>query len=53
MTTPSRSRIADLFMVFGNAVAAASAVRVGRQPASRDLRALGIDPEQFRRIGRI
>jgi len=48
----ARSKIADFFSVFGNAVAAAAAVDNGRQPRARDLRGLGIDPEQFRRIKR-
>ncbi|MBX3567163.1 MAG: hypothetical protein KF914_03845 [Rhizobiaceae bacterium] len=42
--------IAGLAGVFGNAVAAAAAVNGGRQPRSRDLRALGIDPQAFRDI---
>jgi hypothetical protein len=46
------ARIGGLFSTFGSAVAAASAVDNGRQPKARDLRALGIDPEQFGRIGR-
>lgn len=46
----SRNRIYDLVSVFGSAVAAASAVSGGYQPRSRDLRTLGIDPEQFRKI---
>jgi hypothetical protein len=47
-----RARLGELFTVFGNAIAAASAVSQGRQPAARDLRGLGIDPEQFRQIKR-
>jgi hypothetical protein len=53
---PSRrhitARIGDFFDIFGSAVAASSAVRNGRQPQARDLRTLGIDPEQYSRIGR-
>jgi hypothetical protein len=52
MSSHNRSAIVELIGIFGNAVAAASAVRQGRQPRARDLRALGIDPEQFRRISR-
>jgi hypothetical protein len=44
------SRIGNFFDLIGSAVAAASAVDRGRQPAARDLRALGIDPERFRQI---
>jgi len=47
-----RSVLAEFVNVFGNAVAAASAVSHGRQPKARDLRALGIDPAQFRSIRR-
>lgn len=45
-----RARLGEFFSVFGSAIAAASAVENGRQPAARDLRALGIDPERFSRI---
>jgi hypothetical protein len=50
MSNSARSRILDLLSTFGSAVAAASASSQGRQPRARDLRALGIDPEQFRKI---
>ena len=46
------SRILDIFDGIGAAFAAAGAVRNRRQPDARDLRRLGIDPEQFARIGR-
>lgn len=46
----TRIKIGDLFDIFGSAIAAASAVDARRQPKARDLRALGIDPEQFRKI---
>lgn len=46
------SRIGGALTTFRSAIAAASAVDNGRQPKARDLRALGIDPELFRRIGR-
>lgn len=46
------SRIVSFIDIFGSAVAAASASEAGRQPRARDLRRLGIDPEQFGRIGR-
>ncbi|MEQ1954082.1 hypothetical protein [Mesorhizobium sp. CN2-181] len=51
MSTRTRRTIGEFIEIFGSAVAAASAVERGRQPAARDLRTLGIDPEQFRRIG--
>ena len=47
-----RMRLGELFAVMGNAIAVASAVDQGRQPAARHLRGLGIDPEQFRGIKR-
>lgn len=52
MSARKRSAIAELISVFGNAVAASSAVSHGRQPNARDLRALGIEPAQFRTIKR-
>lgn len=50
MSTSARSRIFGLLSAFGSAVAAAAASSQGHQPKARDLRALGIDPEQFRTI---
>lgn len=52
MNRPANSRLAIFFGVFASAAAASAAVERGVQPQSRDLRKLGIDPEQFRRIGR-
>lgn len=54
MTVPTarRSRIAGFLSAFGSAIAASAAVERGAKPKARDLRALGIDPEQFGRIGR-
>ncbi len=52
MSHRKRSGLETFFGVFGSAVAAAAAVSRGGRPRSRDLRALGIDPEQFRKIGR-
>lgn len=46
------SRLSSFFSIFGSAVAAGAAVERGAQPQGRDLRRLGIDPEQFGRIGR-
>ena len=48
----TRAGIAEFVSVFGNAIAAASAVSHGRQPNARDLRGLGIDPARFREIRR-
>lgn len=47
----TRTKIGELFDIFGSAIAAASAVEARRQPKARDLRTLGIDPERFRQIG--
>jgi len=49
MTTRT-STIAEVFAIIGSAFAAAAAVDGGRRPRSRDLRNLGIDPEQYRAI---
>lgn len=46
-----RSTFGEIFAVIGDALAVAAAVRQGRQPAAHHLRGLGIDPQQFRRIG--
>lgn len=52
MGKPVRSRFTDLFSAFGSAIAVSAAVERGARPESRDLRRLGIDPEQFGGIGR-
>ena len=49
--TPIRSAFSEILQIWGDALATAAAVRQGRQPAERNLRGLGIDPEQYRRIG--
>jgi hypothetical protein len=46
------SRLGEIFSLMGDAIAAAAAVRMHRQPDAHTLRRLGIDPEQFARIGR-
>lgn len=51
MLDQKRRSLADLFGAFGSAFAVAAAVERGSQPKSRDLRNLGIDPEQFGKIG--
>ena len=50
--TRKPSLLRDLFSMFGAANAAAAATHEHRNPRARDLRALGIKPEQFRAIGR-
>jgi hypothetical protein len=50
--TRKPSLLRDLFNVLGAASSAAAATREHRAPATRDLRTLGIAPEQFRTIGR-
>ncbi len=45
------SAIGEFLEMFGSAVAVSSAVENRRQPASRDLRNLGIDPTEFRKLG--
>lgn len=52
MNTKGNNRFAGALRLLAHAVAAAGAVESGRTPRTRDLRGLGIDPEQFRRIGR-
>ncbi|MBF0679424.1 MAG: hypothetical protein IR164_10860 [Devosia sp.] len=39
--------------LFGSAAASAAAVEAGRAPKARDLRTLGIEPDAFRRIGKL
>lgn len=41
-----------LFALFGAAGNAAAAAEFGRRPGNRTLETLGIDPEQYRQIGR-
>jgi hypothetical protein len=52
MTIKARSRIAGTLRALAHAVAAAGAVESVRKPQKRDLLGLGIDPDQFGRIGR-
>jgi hypothetical protein len=49
---PGKSRVARFYAVFTAAFAAAEAARAGRQPDRRHLDALGIDPGDYRTIGR-
>jgi hypothetical protein len=52
MAKRSFSTIVSLFDIFGSALAVSRAVEGRRQPSARDLRNLGIDPANFRHIGR-
>lgn len=45
------SAIGGFFDVIGSAMAVSRAIESGRQPTSADLRVLGIDAKQFRKIG--
>jgi hypothetical protein len=44
------NRFGRAFAQFGSAVRASAALRVGHQPAAKDLETLGIDAKQFREI---
>jgi hypothetical protein len=46
----NRTRLGEIFTIIGDALATAAAVSNGHQPKARNLRGLGIDPEQFRKI---
>ncbi len=48
--TTKRTTLREVLDLIGDAIATAAAVRGGHQPNSRNLRGLGIDPEQFRKI---
>ena len=53
MSTRHRpSRLGELFLLIGNAIAAASAISHGRQPHAGNFQRLGISAEEFRRIKR-
>lgn len=52
MKTRFFNQTAELFALIGAAGRAAAATEAGRVPSRETLRALSIDPEQFRRIGR-
>jgi hypothetical protein len=47
-----RSTFADLLGLLGSAISAAAAEESGRSARSQDLRRLGIDPIEFRKIRR-
>ena len=46
------SLVSEILTVIGDALASASAVQQGRQPKANNLRGLGIDPAEFRKINR-
>ena len=46
------STISRFFNTLGSAISVAGAVENHRAPKARDLRALGINPVEFSRIGR-
>ena len=46
------SLVSEILTVIGDALASASAVQQGRQPKAKNLRGLGIDPAEFRKISR-
>jgi hypothetical protein len=52
MTKLGQGRIARYCAAFAAAFAVSEAARTGRQPDRRHLGALGIDPEDYRAIGR-
>ena len=53
MARNTRNRgLGRAFSIIGDVIATTAAVRAHRQPEARALRRLGIDPEQFARIGR-
>lgn len=56
MTTPRKTtligRVGGFFDIIGSAAAVAGAVENGRSPKARHLKTLGIDPDQFRSIGK-
>ncbi|MET3926612.1 hypothetical protein [Devosia sp. 2618] len=55
MSTPRKSIFATLgtfVEVFGSAAAVSNAVEAGRTPKAKHLKALGIDADAFRSIGK-
>lgn len=52
MAKRTASAIGGLFDIFASAISVSRAVESKRQPAARDLQALGIDPIAFRKINR-
>ena len=52
MRTTKNSFLSEVLTTMGSALAAAAAVRARAEPDARSLRALGIDPAEFRKIKR-
>jgi hypothetical protein len=52
MANRTVSAVGNFFDIFGSAVSASRAIEAGRRPHPRDLKALGINPDSFARIGR-
>lgn len=50
MSKTLSKRIGNFFGVLGAAIEVSAAVEHRRQPKSRDLEALGIDPDAFKRV---
>ena len=50
MRNSNYSFLREVFSTMGHAMAAAAAVRRRQQPMADDLRGLGIDPAEFRKI---
>ena len=50
MGNNSYSFFREVLSTMGHALAAAASVRRGGQPAAKNLRGLGIDPAEFRKI---
>jgi hypothetical protein len=46
----SKPTLREVLSVLGNALATAAAIRQGTEPKARNLRGLGIDPSEFRKI---
>jgi hypothetical protein len=46
------SFVSEILTIIGDALASASAVQQGRRPKADNLRGLGIDPAEFRKISR-
>jgi hypothetical protein len=57
MSTPRKNKFfatLDTFVtVFGSAAAVSAAVEGGRAPKAKHLKSLGIDPSDFRSIGKL
>ncbi len=50
MNSNKRTTLTQVLGIIGDAIVTAAAVSNGHQPKARNLRGLGIDPQQFRKI---